>query len=260
VIASIREFAEYIPLQQEMFDLVVIDEASQVSVAQAFPALLRAKKVIVFGDREQFSNVKALFASNEQNNSHVNNIKDYFRTKISDDAARLQRAARFDVKRSVLDFFELIRNFEVQLRKHFRGYQELISFSSEYFYKGRLQAVKFRGKPLDEVIKFSVLDHDGRQEKYHNANGVEADFIIGQLEKFLEMDEPPTVGVITPFPRAGGAPFQDGARAAERPRLRGSAQAQNHDLRHLPGRGARSDSVQYGRDRRSRRSELGVPG
>ena len=199
VIASIREFAEYIPLQQEMFDLVVIDEASQVSVAQAFPALLRAKKVVVFGDRRQFSNVKAAFASNEQNNAYVTDIRDYFRTNISDKADRLERATRFDVKRSVLDFFELIRNFEVMLRKHFRGYQELISFSSEYFYGGRLQAVKFRGKPLDEVIKFSVLDHDGRQEQYHNANGVEADFIIEQLEKFLEMDEPPTVGVITPF-------------------------------------------------------------
>ncbi len=44
IIASIREFAEYIPLYTEMFDLVVIDEASQVSVAQAFPALMRAKR------------------------------------------------------------------------------------------------------------------------------------------------------------------------------------------------------------------------
>jgi hypothetical protein len=199
VIASIREFAEYIPLHQQMFDLVVIDEASQVSVAQAFPALLRAKKVVVFGDRRQFSNVKAAFASNEQNNAYVTDIKDYFRTNISDKADRLERVARFDVKRSVLDFFELIRNFEVMLRKHFRGYQELISFSSEHFYEGRLQAVKFRGKPIDEVIKFTVLDHDGRQEKYRNANSMEADFIIAQLETFLEMDEPPTVGIITPF-------------------------------------------------------------
>ena len=41
IIAGIREFAEYVPLQQEIFEVVVIDEASQVSVAQAFPALLR---------------------------------------------------------------------------------------------------------------------------------------------------------------------------------------------------------------------------
>jgi len=85
------------------------------------------------------------------------------------------------------------------LRKHFRGYQELISFSSEQFYGGTLQAVKFRGKPIDEVIKFTILDDDGRTEKYRNTNSQEARFIIDQLEKFLEMEESPTVGVITPF-------------------------------------------------------------
>ena len=38
-----KDYAEYIPLEPEIFDLVIIDEASQVSIAQAFPALLRAK-------------------------------------------------------------------------------------------------------------------------------------------------------------------------------------------------------------------------
>lgn len=46
ILAGIRDYAEYIPLQPEVFDLVIIDEASQVSIAQAFPALLRAKKVL----------------------------------------------------------------------------------------------------------------------------------------------------------------------------------------------------------------------
>ena len=57
IIASIRDFAEYVPLKHEIFDVVVIDEASQVSVAQAFPALLRAKRVVVLGDQKQVSNV-----------------------------------------------------------------------------------------------------------------------------------------------------------------------------------------------------------
>ncbi len=30
--AGIRDYAEYIPLEPELFDLVVIDEASQVSI------------------------------------------------------------------------------------------------------------------------------------------------------------------------------------------------------------------------------------
>ncbi|MGH8012025.1 MAG: AAA domain-containing protein, partial [Candidatus Binataceae bacterium] len=199
IIAGIREFAEYIPLKQDIFDLVVIDEASQVSVAQAFPALLRAKKAVVLGDQRQFSNVKSAYASNERNTAYVNDIKDYFRTSISSRAELLVRASQFNVKKSILEFFELIRNFDIMLRKHFRGYQELISFSSEQFYGGRLQAVKFRGKPIDEVIQFTVLDHDGRQEKFRNTNSVEAKFILKQLDQFLEEENSPTVGVITPF-------------------------------------------------------------
>lgn len=47
IIANIRTYSDFIPLEFEMFDLVIIDEASQVSIAQALPALFRAKKVIV---------------------------------------------------------------------------------------------------------------------------------------------------------------------------------------------------------------------
>ena len=39
ILAGIRDYAEYIPLEPDLFDLVIIDEASQVSIAQAFPAL-----------------------------------------------------------------------------------------------------------------------------------------------------------------------------------------------------------------------------
>jgi hypothetical protein len=199
IIAGIRDFAEYIPLEHEMFDLVVIDEASQVSVAQAFPALLRAKKVLVLGDPKQFSNVKSANASKETNATWLTGLRQFFVSNISASADKLARASHFDVKRSVLEFFELIANYSVMLKKHFRGYQELISFSSEYFYGGALQAIKVRGKPIDEVIRFTVIDHDGRSERYRNTNSLEAQFILGELDALLEEEAPPTVGIITPF-------------------------------------------------------------
>jgi hypothetical protein len=46
IVAGIRDYAEYIPLEPGIFDVVIIDEASQVSIAQAFPALL--SKVVWF--------------------------------------------------------------------------------------------------------------------------------------------------------------------------------------------------------------------
>lgn len=199
IIAGIREYAQYIPLKHQSFDVVVIDEASQVSIAQALPALLRAKKVVVFGDEKQFSNVKSQQASKERNATYTTELEAYFRRHIYDRADRIQRLKQFDVKKSVLDFFKLIANAEIMLKKHFRGYQELISFSSENFYSGRLQAIKVRSKPITEVIRFEILEHDGRAEKKRNSNTVEAKFILAELKKLLELDSPPTVGVITPF-------------------------------------------------------------
>jgi superfamily I DNA and/or RNA helicase len=70
MICKLRDYAEYIPLEPKLFDIVIIDEASQVSIAQALPAILRAKKMIVLGDRKQFGNVKTSMASKELNTSY----------------------------------------------------------------------------------------------------------------------------------------------------------------------------------------------
>ena len=199
VIAGIREFAEYVPLKTEIFDVVVIDEASQVSVAQAFPALLRAKKVVVFGDKLQFSNVKSAQASNAVNDAHLADIEAVFRQKVSNAADRIQRLKQFDVKKSVLEFFELISSYSEMLRKHFRGYQELISFSSKTFYGGQLQAIKVRGKPIEDVIRFTELTHDGRAERLRNTNSMEGETILQELKDLVDAETGISVGVITPF-------------------------------------------------------------
>jgi hypothetical protein len=198
IIAGIREYAEYVPLKQRLFDLVIVDEASQVSVAQALPAVLRAKKVVVFGDAKQFSNVKAAQASNIINTGHLTDIEAYFRANVSEATTKLQRLKHFDVKKSILEFFDLIANYQTMLRKHFRGYQELIGFSSKYFYDGQLQAIKIRSKPLQDVIRFEILG-DVPESATKNTNRAEAEFILTELRRMVDEEDGLTVGVITPF-------------------------------------------------------------
>lgn len=199
VIASLRDFADYVPLRARLFDIVIIDEASQVSVAQAFPALLRGKKVVVFGDKKQFSNVKSSNASIVQNQRHLTDLDRYFRAHIGDAAIKVARLKHFDVKRSVLDFFELISNYETLLVKHFRSYQELISFSSKHFYGNTLQAVKIRPTPIDQVIEFTVVNGDLAPREDRNTNHAEARFILEALREMVEQGQEVTVGIITPF-------------------------------------------------------------
>ena len=71
---------------------------------------------------------------------------------------------KFNIKTSILEFFEFIRNYNTQLLKHFRGYKEIISYSNKYFYQDSLQVMKIRGKAIDEVLKFSFIKHDGKKE------------------------------------------------------------------------------------------------
>ena len=198
ILAGIRDYAEYIPLNAGLFDLVIIDEASQVSIAQAFPALIRAKKVLILGDRKQFSNIKASQARSETNREYLNSLAHVFRDNVSSEDSKLIKLGKFDIKTSILEFFEFITNYNTQLLKHFRGYKEIISYSNKYFYQGGLQVMKIRGKNIDDVLKFSFVDHDGKEEPVPNSNRAEIDFITSQLQELYRTKSRQSVGIITP--------------------------------------------------------------
>jgi len=198
ILAGIRDYAEYIPLEPEIFDLLIIDEASQVSIAQAFPALLRAKKILILGDRKQFSNIKSAQARTATNREYINDLERVFRDKISTDSAKLSRLTKFNIKTSILEFFEFISNYHSQLLKHFRGYKETISYSNKYFYQNNLQVMKIRGRAIDDVLKFSFIKHDGKTDLYPNTNIPEVEFIIEELKKLKDTGSNSSVCIITP--------------------------------------------------------------
>ena len=200
MICSLRDYAEYIPLERELFDIIIIDEASQVSIAQAFPAIIRAKKMIVLGDRKQFGNVKTSNASKEMNTSYFAKVKSALFEEKGEVASDIEiRSEKLNITSSILEFMENLSNFDVMLKKHFRGYPEMISFSSKYFYGGALQAMKIRGKPIGEVIEFVQVEHDGKFDLHKNTNELEVEEILKRVVKQLDEDDNRSIAVITPF-------------------------------------------------------------
>jgi AAA domain len=204
LIVGIRELGDYIPLEPDVFDIAIIDEASQVSIAQAFPVIIRAKKIIVLGDPKQYSNVKSHNASIAVNNFLFNRVKGAFERSI----ATLQEPKRemvkgkvdsFNIKNSILDFIRNITNYQCSLKKHFRSYIELIGFSNQTFYQKSLQVMKIRGKGIGEVIQFHTVDSSGGYEKYKNTNQAEADYLLQELQRLKDEQFKGTVGIITPF-------------------------------------------------------------
>lgn len=204
ILAGIRDYATYIPLEKDLFDLVIIDEASQVSIAQALPALIRGKKILVLGDDKQFSNVKAGNASVLTNSKYKNNLLNSLRSSMDAQAKGLNSvyATRvednFNIKRSILDFCRFITNYQTMLKKHFRGYPEIIGYSNKYFYDGGLQSMKARAIPINEVLKFTQVDTGGLKGQYRLTNTTEADFILEQFAALKAKDYEGSLGVITP--------------------------------------------------------------
>lgn len=202
ILSGIRDYAEFIPLDKDLFDLVIIDEASQVSIAQALPAIIRGKQLIVLGDDKQFSNVKANNASTVTNNQLRKKVQNSFFKERLDGEDKYGWMTKveenFNIKKSILKFLRFIRNYECQLKKHFRCYPEIISYSDKYFYDKSLQCMKIRGKSIEDVIKIDIIDHDGKVDETKNTNELEAEFIIGKLKEFHENNIEQSIGIITP--------------------------------------------------------------
>lgn len=204
VIASLRDYSSIIPLKKDIFDLIIIDEASQVNIAQAFPTLIRGKKVLILGDNKQFSNVKSTNAAKEANAMYLTKIAEVFKQYYKDKDAN-EKYKIFDIRNSVLDFINDSKpDFCIQLKTHFRGYPELISFSNKYFYNNTLQTLKIRKKELKEIIKFKILKNtETVSYETKNINRQESDFIINKLTEYLKKYQSspkrPTIGIISPF-------------------------------------------------------------
>ena len=53
VLGEIRTLHPFLPFKEELFDLVIVDEASQVNLAEIIPILFRAKRFCIVGDHKQ---------------------------------------------------------------------------------------------------------------------------------------------------------------------------------------------------------------
>src|SRR5262249_39686703 len=54
-----------LPLEPNLFDLVILDEASQCDIASALPLLFRARRALVIGDPRQLRHISALSIEEE---------------------------------------------------------------------------------------------------------------------------------------------------------------------------------------------------
>lgn len=190
-LCKLSDLYEALPLQKDLFDLVVIDEASQVDLASIMPALYRAKKVLIVGDPNQLRHFS--FVSGAQ--------QDTLKRKLGLTGIQTELVKYRD--KSILDvcFEQTESNDEIVfLDEHFRGNEELLSFSNHEFYGGQLKVMK--SLPVHQYKSLWIEQVEGKRTS-QGLNELEIDRIIEiirevQSTKFMS-ESPTSIGVISPY-------------------------------------------------------------
>ncbi len=74
IIAEPDMISRHFPMDEDLIDLLVIDEASQVSIAESISLILRAKQVVVFGDEYQYGAVGAINVNSKYSAAYFRDI------------------------------------------------------------------------------------------------------------------------------------------------------------------------------------------
>ena len=192
--STFRDLHRLVPFEKELFDVVIVDEATQSDMASPLPALYRARRAVVTGDPEQLRHVSFLSRARQG--------------ALADDHA-LPEAMRSSLDyrdKSLLDLVDDALESQDQvafLDEHFRSMPQIIAFSNRAFYGGALRVMTARPETLRERA-VEIRNVSGRRDA-NGVNTVEADALVDELARRIEAQAAlgsslsHTIGVLSPF-------------------------------------------------------------
>lgn len=233
IIAEPAMISKYFPMNEELMDMLIIDEASQVSIADSISVMLRSKQVIVFGDEYQYGAVSAQNVSTKYSSAYFKEIidayKDGYNVTVSEQAEKallsdllkdqtdddpiqqtyekpnidqgtIDWLKTFDIRTSTLSFTKAIANYSTSLKEHFRSFPEIIDYSNEIFYRpAQMELIvnRIRTQPITQTLIFEQIDTKGKTGA--NVNLDEIIFIAEDIKKRIANGFKGSIGVITSF-------------------------------------------------------------
>lgn len=156
----------------QVFDLVIFDEASQCPVERGLPAMLRGKQVVVAGDSKQLR------------------PSDFYHVKWESEEEGMEYEAE-SLLELAAHFFE-----NLQLRGHYRSADPgLIHFSNTHFYGNRLETLPDYGTVKAGKTPFSWEKVEGIWE--NQINRMEAVAVLNRVQRILKEAPQDSIGIVT---------------------------------------------------------------
>ncbi len=184
-IMPLTQALESYDLGESKFDVVIIDEASQLDVVGVV-ALALGKQVVVVGDHEQVSP-----SAVGQQVAPVDALQHQYLQGVPNAHLYIGQTSVYDLARQA--FGEMIR-----LREHFRCAREIIEFSNQLCYGGEIVALRETSAvvQIPHVVPVRTM---GARHPAEKVNHLEAERVVALLVAMMERPEyrDSTFGVIS---------------------------------------------------------------
>lgn len=188
-IMPLYKISETIPSEIGIFDVVIVDEASQSDI-RTFLSLMRGKKVIIVGDPKQVSP------------TNIGADEVLVQNKINEYLKDIPAGQFMDLKTSIYDIAKLTLggNNVLMLKEHFRCLPEIIRFSNDLCYRGEIIPLRYEppNKKLNPVLQ-SIYIQDGIRREQQDVNENEAVAVCETIQKIVNSEKykGKTIGVIS---------------------------------------------------------------
>ncbi|MCP4132915.1 MAG: hypothetical protein GY754_18265 [bacterium] len=193
-LVNLADIYTVLPLEQELFDLAIIDEATQCDMASCIPILYRARRVLIVGDPNQLR--------------HISFLSKYRQFVIGNEYSLGEEEIKtLDYRnKSILDFVsESLKDKKdiFFLDEHYRSLPEIIAFSNSEFYNNSLRIMTEKPRSVNTGA-IEIIPCKGTRDR-EGINEEEAKQVIKKIseiaayEKDLDRSMSRTVGVLSPF-------------------------------------------------------------
>ncbi|HVU55105.1 MAG TPA: AAA domain-containing protein [Puia sp.] len=194
--------SDSLPLDSDHFDVVIFDEASQITLEEGVPALYRSRQTIIVGDEKQMPPTD-FFSARSEDPDDLEGLDEEDDEWLSDDVDSLLAQGVRKLDSTLLSW-------------HYRShYETLISFSNHAFYEGRLltipdktihtmarspilvsnvrEAAAFTDHLFDRSISYHFLEGSVYEKR---SNRGEAIYIAGLVRELLNRGARESIGIV----------------------------------------------------------------
>ena len=181
------------PLESGLFDLVIIDEASQCSLAAVLPLAYRAKRLALVGDPYQLNPIVSL------SDGFLQEIAT--ETGFENDDLRERGIHHKDGSAYAAFKFAARPQAPVLLNEHYRCHPHIARWFNKAFYGDELTILTDVSDTTQRGRAISWYDIEGEAERPTTGswlNRAEAEETVNQIRRVIESGCQ-TVGVVTPF-------------------------------------------------------------